>query len=47
MNGLVFKSPKAFKEDILIPLLNPETDEYQPYHHTLKMIELTPEIPGY
>lgn len=28
MNGLVFKSAKAFKEDILMPLLNPETDEY-------------------
>ena len=28
MNGLVFKSPKAFKEDVLMPLLNPETDEY-------------------
>lgn len=28
MNGLIFKSAKAFKEDILMPLLNPEIDEY-------------------
>ena len=47
ISGTVLKSAKTYKLDILMPLLMPQNDEYLPFQNTLRVLELTPDIPGY